>query len=222
MGKGARNKQSGPKRSHAELLEFLEENREFLTLSAASFDGGYEAEGKRLAVTLRVLLHDTQQSHSLLKQLGVKDRINFLDTAHPPVPGAVSLSPGLAIMQMESTPTGATARYRARLDDGPPIARACVPFAGWWSNDVMTSNVKWCRRELVLKLANQEGGAHVDPSLDSRYQDLTKGNALGWVVGDGHGGGRAIDGNIAAISVRQIAHEVLETLEREKRVIGLA
>jgi hypothetical protein len=68
-------------KERAVLLENLAESTQFLISSASSFDRGYEAEAKRLAVTLRVLLHDTPQSHSLLDLLGVKDQIRFTNTA---------------------------------------------------------------------------------------------------------------------------------------------
>ena len=64
----------------AELQGHLDEQLEFLERSAASFDAGYEGEAKELAVSLRVLLHDTQQSHSLLGQLGRREG-TFVDTA---------------------------------------------------------------------------------------------------------------------------------------------
>jgi hypothetical protein len=66
-----------------DLQAHLDEQLGFLERSAAAFDQGYEDEAKRLAVTLRVLLHETTQSHSLLVQLGRRHGA-FLDTALPP------------------------------------------------------------------------------------------------------------------------------------------
>jgi hypothetical protein len=68
MGRASRAKatQRAQKKDRSVLLANLAESIDFLNLSASSFDNGYEAEAKRLAVTLRVLLHDTAQSHSLL------------------------------------------------------------------------------------------------------------------------------------------------------------
>jgi hypothetical protein len=60
----------------------LEEQLAFLESSASAFDNGFAGEIKRLAVTVRVLLHDTTKSKSLLTLLGKKG-IKFIDTAVP-------------------------------------------------------------------------------------------------------------------------------------------
>ncbi|PKM42871.1 MAG: hypothetical protein CVV03_09425 [Firmicutes bacterium HGW-Firmicutes-8] len=49
-----------------ELEEHLREQLEFLELSAESYDRGKDGEAKRLASTIRVLVHETRSSHSLL------------------------------------------------------------------------------------------------------------------------------------------------------------
>jgi hypothetical protein len=64
----------------AELECHLAEQLQFLQVSAAAFDAGFEGEAKRLAVVLRILLHDTKSSKSLLGQLGRKGG-PFFDTA---------------------------------------------------------------------------------------------------------------------------------------------
>lgn len=53
-----------------ELQAHLAEQLGFLERSADAFDNGYEDEAKRMATAIRVLVHDTNQSISLLKQLG--------------------------------------------------------------------------------------------------------------------------------------------------------
>jgi hypothetical protein len=68
------------KQTEPELKSQLKEQIEFLRRGAKSFDEGSMAEGKRLAVVIRVLLHDTKSSTSLLKHLGKKD-ILFYDTS---------------------------------------------------------------------------------------------------------------------------------------------
>ncbi len=67
----------------ADLENLLQEHLAFLQASAAAFDTGFEAEAKRMAVTLRVLLHDTAQSHSLMGQMKRKERSQWVDTAVP-------------------------------------------------------------------------------------------------------------------------------------------
>src|SRR5215213_9256029 len=62
------------------LLSYLREQVRFLRSSAKAYDDGDEAEERRLATAIRVLVHDTGQSHSLLGQLGLKERLHWTDT----------------------------------------------------------------------------------------------------------------------------------------------
>jgi hypothetical protein len=63
--------------SKDDFINALHEQVDFLRTSIALYDGGKEIEAKRLAVTLRTLLHDTKNSRALLTSLGIKKRLNF-------------------------------------------------------------------------------------------------------------------------------------------------
>jgi hypothetical protein len=63
-----------------DLVGKLQEQMGFLQRSADLFDSGVTEEALRLAVTLRVLLHDTSASLSLLTQLDVKQDLDFVTT----------------------------------------------------------------------------------------------------------------------------------------------
>ena len=63
-------------------------------------------------------------------------------------------------------------------------------------------------------MANEDGGAHIDPKLDAAYADLTKFNSLGYVlISDNREKPFLIGAELA--SIRQICHEVLKTLADE-------
>ena len=215
MGRKSRGKEAARanRRPRADLLERLAESREFLARSSQSFDDGYEAEAKRLAVTLRVLLHETGASHSLLGLLGLDERLEFTDTALPIDPGNLLGSPGLVLMELTA---GSGGRYVAPLGNlVPDRIKRPTPFTAWWRNAVMKEphGTTWSRRDFVLDLANKEGGAHVDPTLDHEYERLVRHNGLGWTFGDDPAdGGTPFEGNPVAASVRQIAYEVIDTL----------
>ena len=70
------------------------------------------------------------------------------------------------------------------------------------------------RRKIVLALANQGGGAHVDPQLDEAYHRLSRIEGLGWRVMDA-AGERTMEHTPELATMRQIAHEVLMTLHAE-------
>ena len=192
--------------SRTDLEAHLEEQLSFIEASAAAYDSGFESEAKRLAVTLRVLLHDTRHSKSLLGQLG-KMNGRFLDTALDLVLGNVASHGGLVMIAADLS----GGRYVAMLDD-VPIPGRWLEFAQWWGEPVFVDKQKrkLSRGDLVLTAANQDGGAHVDPVLDATYADLAKNNSLAWEVCDGKSV-RPMGGPEKA-AIRQIAHEVLKTL----------
>ncbi len=189
-----------------ELRAHLEEQLGFIEASATSFDGGLEGEAKRLAVTIRVLLHDTKASHSLLGQLNAKN-VDFFDTAFEFDPKNISPHGGLVFIAHGPPRT----RYVAMLDDVP--VKHMTPFDTWWNAPVFVDKERreLSRKDLVLTAANQDGGAHVDPALDDVYYSLTRGNSLGWTVSE-NGIARPMEGPERA-AIRQIAHEVLKTFK---------
>lgn len=189
-----------------ELEQHLVEQLQFLEASAEAFDRGLEGEAKRLAVTLRVLLHDTKNSHSLLGQLGRKTLL-FWNTAIPEEPGNLLTHGGLVMIALG----GPQPKYIAMLDEVPAAKR--VPFDQWWSTSVFVDDKKQrlSRRDLVLIAADQDGGAHVDPSLDETYARLSRENSMRWTVVGPAGTVSMLGPERAAI--RQIAHEVIKSLK---------
>jgi hypothetical protein len=210
----------GYKLSQDELTQQLAEQVAIMRRTAQAFDEGHEYEAKQLAARIRLLVHDTRSSHSLLGQLGLKDRMRFEDSTLRPLnlpPGAIVLHSGITITQMRLGGSNAGVAFAAPLDNLPPERMGPpVEFEQWWEPVILTDQEgnEFSRRSFVLALANQDGGAHVDPELRPGYAALVKENSLGR---SGAGPGQAPQPllNIALASVRQIAHELLRTLERE-------
>jgi hypothetical protein len=198
-----------------ELESHLKEHIEFLISSANAYDNGYKSESKRLAVSIRVLLHDTQQSTSLLSQLNQKNG-KFVDTATPIEDNNASSHAGLIMISA----TNFGSEYIAPLDKPIMGTKIWSPFDTWWNDIVFIDKQsrKLSRKEIILGVANKDGGAHVDPSLDDKYAALSRHNSLGWVQTDGVNDRHIPDPEKAA--VRQIAHEVLKTLIPEYQTIS--
>jgi hypothetical protein len=193
--------------SNEELQEHLEEQIEFLECSASSYDNGFEGEIKRLAVSVRVLVHDTGNSTSLLTLLGKKN-VDFADTSIPFDEDNKMTHSGLVTMSLGAR----EARPLPHLDDGPFSRTAS--FDLWWNGIVFVDKNRneFSRKDIVLSLANKEGGAHVDKKLDEKYAALRKNNSLGWfdVTADGK---QTPSADQVPATMRQIAHEVLKTLK---------
>lgn len=191
-----------------DLHAHLDEQLEFLTASAEAFDAGKTGEAKRIAATLRILLHDTNKSHSLLGQIGRKGE-RFWDTAVPDMPG--NLLPYAGLVAVHVAP--GDPKYAPLFDDFAGASQ--VEFNAWWNAAVLRERrgPALSRREIVLTAANQDGGAHVDPTgVDERYARFAHDNALGVTSREAIGPDRPLQGAVAA-SIRQIAHEVLRTLD---------
>jgi len=183
----------------------------FMLKSAKSFDEGDTAEGKRLAGIMRVLLHDKPpNSTSVLEQLFVKNDMGFYNTARNFPREGMDFIPTLLWISM-GPDGGEPQPLLDRFPSSEPPKK--VPFDTWWTQPVIRvpDGGEFTREYLVTKVANQDGGAHVDPKPDKRYVDLSKHNALHWTfIVDGK---EMIYENVALACLRQIAHELLMSLE---------
>ncbi|MBP2158270.1 MULTISPECIES: hypothetical protein [Asticcacaulis] len=227
----------------------LDRQRKFLKNSARLYDEGYEDEAIRMATTLRVLLHDTSQSTSLLTHLGVKKQLKFIDTGlyrdrldrakdawiSKTCPGAkiVGISPGEAgLVEIRPNPDGTGGFYAPlrenRFHPHDPRSKAMLQpldFDSWWRTPLVEASSlrQFSRENLILIMANQDGGAHVDAHIDIDYRDFMS-DFLGHSVEFGGTDGTMdanwepppVQNNVAFASVRQIAWEIETTLDRHK------
>lgn len=185
----------------------LQDQLAFLERSCAAFDEGYTDEFKRLAVTLRVLLHDTAKSHSLLKQIGMKDG-DFIAYSTP-IDGRNLLTDWpLAIARIGSEGVSLI----PALDDGGEAPRL-LKFDAWWSEPVYrdpSAGIILSRKNIVLAVANKDGGAHVDPKVDDLYAHLVN-NGVGLVARTPHGEVPFED--LEKVCLRHIAFEAIMSIQ---------
>lgn len=217
------------RQTDSELMEHLYDQMGFLRRSAEHYDAGDFSEAKRLATTLRVLLHDSKHSKSLLAQLGLKGELRFFDTAGPigrdtfeRLPGnRFRASIGIAV-PLAPIAWGSWKGFRfiARLDD-PRLKFPSIPFHTWWTTPVVAipPKCRMSRRDLVLSVTNQDGGAHVDGALHEQFAGVARQRFIL--------GARRKPLSIATIDrperkgppnpslpmIRQIAYELTKTLE---------
>lgn len=146
-------------------------------------------EARRIATHLRVLFHHKGSNRALLKTLGAWDDLTLYDTSG----GGVIIGPptmirGL-IMLRESTNRTPVIRQTVPLfDRGPHGSRYFVrrPFAEWWSMPILThtpSRTVFTRSDFVLSVAEQDGGAHVDPTISEKWALLSRDHAFDPIFG---------------------------------------
>lgn len=168
-------------------------------------------------------MHHTKSSKSLLTQLKVQDKLDFLDTASAINPNNLLPTPGLLLLRMETKQDGTSeTRYVPPLGMARPHPPRQRGFPGWWTDPVLKTDAVWTRKQLILSLANQEGGAHVDPDLNNKFENLVTNNGLGWTtvtdLARDPVGVPAL-GNPVAGAVRQIAYELEASLEAQRELI---
>lgn len=196
-------------RSRDDLKQELRDQITLLQHSCERYDSGLEAIGKHISLSLRVLLHHHGQSRALLEQLGLRNA-KYYDTAGPINPKNLLSECNLIIMHASAT----GGRYIPQVTaGGGPFPPRKVTLVEWWNEPVLKDQQGrvFNRRELILNVADTDGGAHVDPELEEAYMDLSRNNSLGWIFGNGNIE-KAFEGRAELVCMRQIAHELLMTL----------
>lgn len=189
--------------SPAQLRVHMDEQIGALQRTAQLYDDGYQFEAQRMAVILRVLLHSKKKSPSLLERLEQLE-IEFVDTGHPYDEDNLLTFHCLISIVIDDNTTA----YEPTLDQSNKAVRMTL-FKDWWQATIFVDGDRrqLSRSDVVLTAANQDGGAHVDPTLRKDYAALRHENSLGWTTGNN----TPISGDPVFAAIRQIAHEVLKT-----------
>jgi hypothetical protein len=199
-------------RPKGELKNELVEQLQLLRYSCQTFDNGFEAVGKHISLSLRLLLHSHKQSRGLLDQLDLRSG-NFLTSVRPLNPRNLFTECNLILV--EGSTNGAC--YRPLIASGgvTPFPLMKIPFVQWWNDPVLKDNRsrKFCRRELIQNVANTDGGAHVDPELDEAYMEISRKNSLGFFFQRGEIVS-PVEQRPELACMRQIAHELLSTIHQ--------
>jgi hypothetical protein len=188
----------------------LGEQRQFLMSSCWAYDSGQKAEAVRIATIIRVLLHNSGKSTSLLTHLGAKSLQLYCSVPDRPA-DATRYFFGMG--SGRELPDG-TVELVPNLDTGPP--GKLVSAEEWWWQLIfaLETGETLTRRDVVLAAANQDGGAHVDSDLDPTYLALATDGAGGAHlrrVGDHFEVDNSRD--LHLVSLRQMGYELLESTE---------
>ena len=225
------------------LQMHLEEQRRFLAMSGAAFDAGDQAEAKRIANTLRVLLDGVGSTPALLDQLGTRDQIGWLDTAGSMLPlgGGAQTPLVYAVADERPDHNGATwlptlDAWDRRLQERQPLppgkeetlARmraegtlrsrgSWLPFAEWWEAEVLRDSAgqSFTRGDLLRAMTDTGAEVHDGPNRDEAHRRISTPTSSGWVPTLGH---RPPVPRLtpALASVRQVAYEVERSLLRRE------
>jgi hypothetical protein len=152
------------------ILARLKEQMEFLRTSLRAFYAGNFAESVRIATIIRVLVHESPASKPLLN-MAQPDGLDLPILDHAGEWPGADVILGFAV----SVRLGPTIAPAVDLGSSHYIVSS---VCAWWNRVVFTfpsrigTQLTYRRKQVVLILANKEGGTHVDPNEDPDYARL--------------------------------------------------
>jgi hypothetical protein len=195
-------------RTKEEVQARLREQMGFLNTSLRLFYAGEFAESVRIAVALRVLIHESGMSKPLLKQ---------------------SKPNGIELPILENVAERSDQDQLATFTLGIRMGTTITPavdlssshytlssIGAWWNRPVfkfpsrLGTQVVYKRKQVILILANREGGAHLDENEDPNYSRLL----ADLPVSFGFSGCRVETPDLARFLTAQSGVEMLECLKR--------
>jgi len=196
---------------------------QFLELLEALCDY-YDRDGKEIlalpiSTSIRVLVHDKNRSISLLKHLGRKE-VSYLSTNLKDRNESVHLGIVRRINVGVKDGVGGEAKYWPLCDERylrKPEENKELEFLDWWKGErVFRSSEHFLtRKDIVLSVANKDGGAHFDSEVEEKYDAFrhawSGGSSL---VGITSGIKRGYDNIPVYPAIRQIAYELAVTIKR--------
>jgi hypothetical protein len=194
------------------LRDKLEDQRRFMEKSIRDFAAGDIAEAVRLAVAMRVLVHETSNSKALLAQLTANYlQLEILDRKPPSTP---KRPPGHGVAVVLYVPVSFTlSQEGVRLDATLKPENYIVSILGrWWTRQslLLPGLGGFSRKEIILGLVDKEGGAHVDLNLSPRYKQLLASQQLAI----GCAGQTVTPLNLSRFMAAQAAVELLDCLDK--------
>lgn len=214
-----------PRRTKEELIESLNEHINFIKKSAKDYDEGDKSEAKRLANSIDILVHDRGATKSILTNLNLLNKLKFCSLKHITAPGNLFSEAPLCYMHViyDSivTPPIFNIEYKPLFDDVNVIGIR-LAFSKWWEEPIFYIRGKnyqeITRKKLICIMRDKDGGAHLDEILPQHYKNLISGEALGWQYGLNEENSKFVSSPHYP-SVRQIAHELLRTIEPVFKVL---
>jgi hypothetical protein len=192
-----------------EPAEHLSMQLRFIERSCAAIDAGHPDEALRVAISIRVILHQTSASTSILTHLNTPSVSLLSETNDMQIGGSTAPSGswttqyafGIGILR--SGPKGRS--YMPSLGEG--WRQAMMPAMEWWNQIIyVIAPHRISRRDVVLGAANKDGGAHVGGQLSPTYAAL-----VGTLAGL-RGSELPSDARVTiVVALRQMGYELLNS-----------
>lgn len=213
-------------RTNNEVQEQLKMQLDLLRDYCDMFDSGKLQYVYPMSTVLRVLLKDTRNCHSLLGQLGLKDTLQFVDSAHHVRNGfccwtirdAHNLTAlegkvyaGLCAKTLVMNDDVVVVGFRPLFQHSNRPKEQLVNFDAWYDDIVLEDGTqKMSRKNVIENIAEKEGGCHLDKDITPEHATFREPESLKILIN-----GEQVEFKPAPVytSLRQIAWEVIETLK---------
>lgn len=141
--------------------EQLQTQLRLIESACGSYDGGLHEAALHIAVALRVLIHETPKSHSLLGQLGSRNSLKLLSTFPE-----LKIEPARADGVLAETITFGVGigPFGFQPSLGNSSDKHYLSVDAWWNEVIHEFRQRFSRADIILAAANQDGGAHVAPN----------------------------------------------------------
>jgi hypothetical protein len=201
-------------RTVEELDAKIRQQLRFMVRSAAAYDQDLVDEAPRLAASVYMV-------YPLLQVRRFKN-LRYMDSSSIVLGQPRESRPKPAGLVFTRLGGGRPDGFVPRLDvpiyglDGA-VSRPPLSLRDWWTGPAFAGPERdYSRGELITEMRNTDGGGHIDSALNADYADLlTHAESITF-----HTAGVQVpdaDTNYAAATVRQIAHELLRSLQRDWR-----
>lgn len=218
-------------RGKADAIERLNEQLRFIHTSGEAFDKGDEAEAKRISAALRIIWKGTDlataqatrannskkgRAHQRAITVALYHQVGFSgDIVDTSILGPTSTDERILVAWggWRPIPLFSTLPHRR------------ISFDEWWKGCAIKANSTiYTRKDIVLAMAEMDGGAHVDDEIADWYYGITREGAHGMnqlvpIEGSDSYQMKSAPSPVGAI-VRQIGHETLMTLAENYRYDG--
>jgi hypothetical protein len=181
---------------------------DYIHRSCKLFDSGYDDEAYRIATHIRAIVHDTNNSTSIIKNLG-KESIKLYSLIKPITARPTAYinigSMGICANGLDIVPKHRAPTYHES---------ACEMQFHEWKSQIISiyADTEITRVGVILGAANKDGGAHADPKYKKDYRAIVEGLGICNISDPGEEKWTQIKG-LEKIAIRDIAFEILNSKE---------
>lgn len=150
--------------------KLLRQQYDRLKSAVDGFYDGHEFQALNIAVTLRVLVYQTDDSHSLLSR--ANPGYWNLDIYHKP------LNPRTVFSVPTTLRIGGDGDTRILRSSFDSPNYKLVSLLEWWTAPYQAPSlfkpIRLSKKDIILNVAHKDGGAHVDPKVPETHLGITQ------------------------------------------------